>query len=310
MDKAEGSKGLLLRIVDYKSSEKGLDLAEVYYGLALQMLTYLDLTITYSKEWLGVEATPAGILYFHIHDPLIQAPIPLAEDEIEQEIFKKFKMKGLLLEDVEAVKLMDQTLESGRSQVIQAGLKKDGSFRSDSAVLSEDHFHILTQHVRRTFEEAGERITNGEVAINPYKLKDQTPCRFCSFKSICQFDESIEDNEFRVLSSEKDDVVIDRIKKKGISMQIPKPNNSTWTDDQWEAIVSEGQDILVAAAAGSGKTAVLVERLIRKMTRPEDPVDVDRLLVVTFTNASAAEMKHRITEALEKELAKTPGPFI
>lgn len=90
-------------------------------------------------------------------------------------------------------------------------------------------------------------------------------------------------------------------------MQIPKPNNSTWTDDQWEAIVSEGQDILVAAAAGSGKTAVLVERLIRKMTRPEDPVDVDRLLVVTFTNASAAEMKHRITEALEKELVKNPG---
>ncbi|PRO41204.1 helicase-exonuclease AddAB subunit AddA [Bacillus sp. LLTC93] len=90
-------------------------------------------------------------------------------------------------------------------------------------------------------------------------------------------------------------------------MQIPKPNNSTWTDDQWEAIVSEGQDILVAAAAGSGKTAVLVERLIRKMTRPEQPVDVDRLLVVTFTNASAAEMKHRITEALEKELSKNPG---
>lgn len=90
-------------------------------------------------------------------------------------------------------------------------------------------------------------------------------------------------------------------------MQIPKPNNSTWTDDQWNAIVSEGQDILVAAAAGSGKTAVLVERLIRKMTRPEQPVDVDRLLVVTFTNASAAEMKHRITEALEKELSKNPG---
>ncbi|MFS0655996.1 helicase-exonuclease AddAB subunit AddA [Bacillus sp. 179-C3.3 HS] len=90
-------------------------------------------------------------------------------------------------------------------------------------------------------------------------------------------------------------------------MHIPKPNNSTWTDDQWEAIVSEGQDILVAAAAGSGKTAVLIERLIRKMTDPTHPIDVDRLLVVTFTNASAAEMKHRMTEALEKELSKNPG---
>ncbi|MGE6630908.1 helicase-exonuclease AddAB subunit AddA [Bacillus sp. NPDC077027] len=90
-------------------------------------------------------------------------------------------------------------------------------------------------------------------------------------------------------------------------MQIPKPNNSTWTDDQWEAIVSHGQDILVAAAAGSGKTAVLVERLIRKMIQAENPVDVDRLLVVTFTNASAAEMKHRIAEALEKALTNHPG---
>ena len=90
-------------------------------------------------------------------------------------------------------------------------------------------------------------------------------------------------------------------------MQIPKPKDSIWTDDQWSAIVSSGRDILVAAAAGSGKTAVLVERMIRKITAEEDPVDVDGLLVVTFTNASAAEMKHRIAEALEKELAKNPG---
>ncbi len=90
-------------------------------------------------------------------------------------------------------------------------------------------------------------------------------------------------------------------------MNIPKPADSTWTDDQWNAIVSTGQDILVALAAGSGKTAVLVERMIRKITAEENPIDVDRLLVVTFTNASAAEMKHRIAYALEKELVKRPG---
>lgn len=90
-------------------------------------------------------------------------------------------------------------------------------------------------------------------------------------------------------------------------METAKPKNSTWTDDQWKAIVSSGRDILVAAAAGSGKTAVLVERIIRKITAEENPIDVDRLLVVTFTNASAAEMKHRIGEALEKKLAENPG---
>lgn len=88
---------------------------------------------------------------------------------------------------------------------------------------------------------------------------------------------------------------------------LKKPENSTWTDDQWRAIATSGKDILVAAAAGSGKTAVLVERIIKKITSVNNPVDVDRLLVVTFTNAAAAEMRKRIGEALEKEIAKHPS---
>ncbi|MDQ0232241.1 helicase-exonuclease AddAB subunit AddA [Metabacillus malikii] len=88
---------------------------------------------------------------------------------------------------------------------------------------------------------------------------------------------------------------------------IKKPENSQWTDDQWKAIVASGQDILVAAAAGSGKTAVLVERIIKKILSKENPVDVDSLLVVTFTNASAAEMRNRIGEALEKALKENPS---
>ncbi|MCA1030972.1 helicase-exonuclease AddAB subunit AddA [Bacillus timonensis] len=86
-----------------------------------------------------------------------------------------------------------------------------------------------------------------------------------------------------------------------------KPQESQWTDDQWKAIVASGQDILVAAAAGSGKTAVLVERIIKKVISKENPVDVDRLLIVTFTNASAAEMRNRIGEALEKALKEQPA---
>ena len=69
------------------------------------------------------------------------------------------------------------------------------------------------------------------------------------------------------------------------------PEGVTWTDDQWKAIWAKDQDILVAAAAGSGKTAVLVNRIIQKVISENDPIDVDELLVVTFTNASAAEMR-------------------
>ena len=86
----------------------------------------------------------------------------------------------------------------------------------------------------------------------------------------------------------------------------PKPESATWTDDQWKAIMAAGQDILVAAAAGSGKTAVLVQRMINKVISKENPVNVDELLVVTFTNASAAEMRNRIGEALEKAINEDP----
>lgn len=86
----------------------------------------------------------------------------------------------------------------------------------------------------------------------------------------------------------------------------PKPEGATWTDDQWKAIMEKNKDILVAAAAGSGKTAVLVERIIQKILSEDNPIDVDELLVVTFTNASAAEMRHRIGEALEKAINKDP----
>lgn len=79
-----------------------------------------------------------------------------------------------------------------------------------------------------------------------------------------------------------------------------------WTEEQLEAINEENCNLLVAAAAGAGKTAVLVERIIRKITCPENPVDIDSLLVVTFTNAAATEMKERIADAIAKALDRNP----
>lgn len=85
-----------------------------------------------------------------------------------------------------------------------------------------------------------------------------------------------------------------------------KPEDAKWTDDQWRAVVDGGADLLVAAAAGSGKTAVLVERIIRKISDEENPIHVDQLLVATFTKAAAAEMRERIRIALEQALERNP----
>ncbi|MCC8104227.1 MAG: UvrD-helicase domain-containing protein [Clostridiales bacterium] len=79
-----------------------------------------------------------------------------------------------------------------------------------------------------------------------------------------------------------------------------------WTKEQQQVIDARGQNILVSAAAGSGKTAVLVERIIKMITDESNPVDIDRLLVVTFTNAAAAEMRGRIRDALEERAERDP----
>ena len=80
----------------------------------------------------------------------------------------------------------------------------------------------------------------------------------------------------------------------------------SWTTEQQQVIDLRDRNLLVAAAAGSGKTAVLVERIIKKITDQEKPVDIDRLLVVTFTKAAAAEMRERIRLALEKLQSNEP----
>ena len=80
-----------------------------------------------------------------------------------------------------------------------------------------------------------------------------------------------------------------------------------WTSEQQKVIDLRNRNILVSAAAGSGKTAVLVERIISRLTQDDPPLDVDHLLIVTYTEAAAAEMKERIGAAVEKLLEAHPG---
>ena len=75
-----------------------------------------------------------------------------------------------------------------------------------------------------------------------------------------------------------------------------------WTKEQEQVINLRNRNILVSAAAGSGKTAVLVERILSKICDPKKPVDIDRLLIMTFTRAAAGEMKERISNSIDQAL--------
>ncbi len=211
VDKAENDDGLFLRIIDYKSSSQQLSLLEVYYGLALQMLTYLDVILSQSEQWLGAKAEPAGVLYFHVHNPLLSVSKQMTDDEIEKELFKKYKMQGLLLSDEEIVKLMDTSIESGRSQIVPAGVKKNGGFYSGSKIADHDSFAGLQHHIHQLMSQAGLDITSGGVHLNPYQHQQRVPCTYCPFLSVCQFDPSLEENNYRKLTDMKDEEVLEKL---------------------------------------------------------------------------------------------------
>ena len=212
VDKATMEDSLFLRIIDYKSSSKGLNLVEVYYGLALQMLTYLDVVLSHSEQWLGVKATPAGVLYFHVHNPMISGKQKMKVEDIDREIFKKYKMQGLLLSDEEIVKRMDTSLDAGiRSQVVPAGMKRNGGFYSNSKIADTETFSSLQAHVHELMMQAGLDMTGGGVHLNPYQHKEKVACTFCPFHSVCQFDPVLEENNYRKLTDMKDDEILKKI---------------------------------------------------------------------------------------------------
>ncbi|WP_240468602.1 helicase-exonuclease AddAB subunit AddB [Gracilibacillus sp. YIM 98692] len=213
VDQATQNEQLFLRIIDYKSSAKGLSLSEVYYGLALQMLAYLDVVLNNAEQWLGVQASPAGVLYFHVHNPMLSANDLMAEEQIEQELFKKFKMKGLLLEQEDVAKMMDTSLESGRSNIVPVGLNKKGAFYKYSKVAESDTFAQLQSYIRTLMEHAGVAITEGEVKLNPFQQKQQTACEFCSYRSVCQFDPTLTENNYRKLKELSDEEIMELVKR-------------------------------------------------------------------------------------------------
>ncbi len=213
VDKAEGSKDTYLRVIDYKSGSRDVDMTEVYYGFAMQMLTYLDIVVSHSTLLTGKKARPGGVLYFHVHNPYLNTKKFMTMDEIEKELLKSFRMKGIVLGEDEAIHLMDGQLETGDSLIIPAGFKKDGTLSARSKTADDEAFGTMRRHVRKLYEKAGNNIVSGAVEITPYRYNKKTPCTFCSYKQVCQFDETLDENNYRVIRPHKNEEIIELMKE-------------------------------------------------------------------------------------------------
>ncbi|MGL5616937.1 MAG: helicase-exonuclease AddAB subunit AddB [Sarcina sp.] len=204
-----------LRIIDYKSGTQNFDLNKLFNGLQIQLLIYLDILLKNSEKIIGEQAFPGAMLYFKIDDPIIKSKKELTEEEVKEEVLKELKLDGLMLNDVEVIKSMDNDInEGGFSLIIPARLKKDGSLSKSKSLITEEQFDLIRAYVNKKVIDISELMLSGNIDIEPCKEGENSFCDYCSYSHICQFDLSIENNCYKHIRKEKEEKLWDKIEEK------------------------------------------------------------------------------------------------
>jgi ATP-dependent helicase/nuclease subunit B len=189
---AEGTR--YVKIIDYKSGNKTFSFQDIYYGLQLQLLVYLDAYLKYYQK-TGAALKPGGVFYFRITEPTLSLDSEVSAEQIEQTLYEKMKMSGLLLQEDTLIESIDHSLKkdgakdfSGSSAIVPAGFTKKGNFSSTSNVASEEQYEAILQFVTGRTKEIGQAMKAGIITPLPFRDKDRSPCSYCSYRSICRHD--------------------------------------------------------------------------------------------------------------------------
>ena len=206
IDIAKDENKNYVRIIDYKSSVKNIDLNDVYAGLQLQLITYLD-AVCELEDFL-----PAGILYFNLLEQIINSDKKISEEEIEEKIRNNFKMKGLILADVKVAKMHDKNLDKGMSKIIPAYIDKTGTLSpKKSSIATQEEFVKLQKYINKTIKEIAKEIFEGNIELKPYYKNKKTPCDYCAYKSMCGFNSGICKNNYRFIDKFSKDEILEKI---------------------------------------------------------------------------------------------------
>ena len=192
VDFCPAPEGNLIKIVDYKSSDfTDLSLAQVYYGLQMQLVTYLSAARELVRRETGKEVIPAAMLYYAMKEKNLEW---CSEDEESRKLraLEQMKCKGYVNEEPSVVKHLDHGLVNGdelvpavSSPVVPVDSDKMGNYSKKSHVLSTEQFELLMEHTREKMEECGNRILAGEIAAKPYVFGGSSGCDYCPFGSVC-----------------------------------------------------------------------------------------------------------------------------
>lgn len=188
---AEGNK--FVKIIDYKSGTKAFDFQDIYYGLQLQLLLYLD---AYLKNHGTESYRPGGVFYFRITDPTQTVTEEMSAEEIEHLLYSKMQMSGLVLENETVIKAMDEVfvdpvsggMRLGSSDIIPLKYTKKGTPTASSLLATEEEYIALMAFTAKRAAAIGESMKAGIITPAPYRKQNSTPCDYCVFSSICRYE--------------------------------------------------------------------------------------------------------------------------
>ncbi len=186
-----------IKIIDYKSGRERFDTDEAKGGWRLQLMLYLRAALGANSREANRDNPykPAGVFYFEIAEPQIDITEIAEEDyadKVKAERRKKFKLDGVVLDDAGIIESITGEF-SGYSDILPVKRTKEGyAGTTDKKLLKEEEFSGLLDAVSQKVEELCTELAEGSVDIKPKKVKEETACRFCLYKSICCFDLSFE----------------------------------------------------------------------------------------------------------------------
>lgn len=216
IDTLSEDEKLYVKIIDYKSGNTSFQFLNVYYGLQLQLVVYMNAALELmEKRNPEKDIVPAGIFYYHVNDPMVEAEGGVPEEELQKKILKELKLNGLVNKDQEVIGNMDTELENAvsiNSDVIPVGLNKDGSLKKTSKAMATADFAALSAYVNETILHLGQRMIRGDISVSPYASADRTGCDYCNYRAICQFDPKMPGFEYRRLEEISEEEVIERMR--------------------------------------------------------------------------------------------------
>lgn len=170
-----------VRVIDYKTGRKQFNLADVLYGLNMQMLVYLAALVENGRRY------PAGILYVPAAEPSVTADRGTDDTKLRREADRQMRMNGLILSDDEIIRAMEA---GAGGKYIPASFKKDGTLGRGSSVLDPEDYRQVLEHSKRLIATMGRKLKEGIVAAKP-TMVNRNACKFCPYRAVCgkEFDD-------------------------------------------------------------------------------------------------------------------------